>query len=171
MKTLFANRNCAGHMPQKTLDSLDHRIILSLAENGSSSAGEIAARLGVTAPTVRARIKALEKARLLKIAGLIDPYQHQDLTTALIGLNIRSYGKLDQILEEVSQLGNVTWAAVVTGRYDIIAEVIIKGGMKELYQLTTDIIPKLGHVLSSETFVIMKSQDKWICLPKGLENW
>lgn len=132
---------------------------------------EIAARLGVTAPTVRARIKALEKARLLKIAGLIDPYQHQDLTTALIGLNIRSYGKLDQILEEVSQLENVTWAAVVTGRYDIIAEVIIKGGMKELYQLTTGIIPKLGHVLSSETFVIMKSQDKWICLPKGLENW
>jgi Lrp/AsnC family transcriptional regulator for asnA, asnC and gidA len=157
-------------MTAKTPDSLDHRIIRLLAEKGSSSAGEIAARLGVTAPTVRARIKNLEKAGLLKVAGLIDPYQYQDLTAALIGLNIRSYGKLDKILQDLSQIENVTWAAVVTGRYDIILEVIIKGGMKELYQLTTDIIPKLGHVLSSETFVIMKSKDKWICLPKGLED-
>ena len=158
-------------MPEKALDSLDKKLVRLLTEDGRIPVGDMAARLGVTSPTVRSRIKSLEKTGKLKIAGLIDPFEHKDLITALIGLNIQSYGKLDEILEKLANLDYITWVAVVTGRYDVIAEVIVNGGMADLYRLVTDIIPQVGNIAKSETFVIMKSKRKWVCLPKGLKNW
>ena len=157
-------------MAKRVIDSLDNKIIRLLTENGRIPIGDMAARLNVTAPTIRSRIKSLEESGMLKVSGLIDTYQHQDIITALIGLNIRSYGKLDQILEKVSRLDNVTWAAVVTGRYDIFAEVVVTGGTQDLYRFTTEIIPKVGTVLKSETFVIIKSKQKWVRLPKAVEE-
>ena len=112
-------------MKKKNLDALDNDIIRLLTEDGRMPIGDMATRLDVTAPTVRSRIKALEESGMLKVSALIDTYQHQELITALVGLNIRSHGKLDQILEKVCRLDNVTWAAVVTGRYDIFAEVVV----------------------------------------------
>lgn len=158
-------------MSKKDLDSLDKKLVRLLTEDGRIPVRDIALRLGVTAPTVRSRIKALEKSGMLKIACLIDPYQHQEFTTALIGLNILSYGKLDEILEKFAHLDYVTWVAVVTGRYDVVAEVVVNGGMAELYRFTTDVIPRVGNVAQSETFVIMKSKRKWVCLPEGFQDW
>ena len=155
-------------MKKKNLDTLDNDIIRLLIEDGRMPIGDMATRLNVTAPTVRSRIKALEESGMLKVSGLIDTYRHQELITALVGLNIRSHGKLDQILEKVSRLDNVTWAAVVTGRYDIFAEVVVTGGTEDLYRFTSEIIPKVGTVLKSETFVIIKSGQKWVRLPKAV---
>jgi Lrp/AsnC family transcriptional regulator for asnA, asnC and gidA len=157
-------------MKKKTLDSLDNEIIRLLTEDGRIPIGDMATRLNVTAPTVRSRIKNLEESGMMKVSGLIDTYQHQEIITALVGLDIQSHGKLDQILEKVSRLDNVTWAAVVTGRYDIFAEVVVTGGTQELYRFTSEIIPKVGTVLKSETFVIIKSKQKWVRLPKAVEG-
>jgi len=158
-------------MTKKTLDSLDKKIIRLLAKDGRISVRDMAAMLDVTSPTVRARIKNLEKEGKLKIAGLIDPSQNKELVTALIGMNILSYGKLDEILGELADLNYVTWVAVVAGRYDVIAEVVVDGGMEDLYQITTKIIPQVGSVARTETFAVMKSKRKWLCPPKGLQNW
>ena len=158
-------------MPEKALDSLDKKIIRLLTEDGRIPVGDMAARLGVTAPPVRSRIKNLEKTGKLKITGLIDPFEHKDLITALIGLNILSYGKLNEILEKMANLDYITWVAVVTGRYDVIAEVVVNGGMADLYRLTTDVIPIVGNIAQGETFGIMKSKRKWVCLPEGFQDW
>ena len=64
--------------------------------------------------------------------------------------------------EIVAGLPNVVWAGVVTGRYDIIAEVLISGGKNELYRFTTETILKHGEVVRSESFVIMKSAGNWV---------
>jgi Lrp/AsnC family transcriptional regulator, regulator for asnA, asnC and gidA len=156
-------------MTKKDLDSMDTKIIKLLIEDGRMPVGEMAKRLHVTAPTVRARIKSLEGAGLLKISGLIDPDQHGEFTSALVAMSmsIRSYGKMDQILKKIADLDNVVWASVVTGRYDIIAEVVFKGGTAELYRFTETIL-KMANVVRSETFVVMKSRRKWIRLPKGV---
>jgi Lrp/AsnC family transcriptional regulator for asnA, asnC and gidA len=155
-------------MTNKDLDSMDTRIIKLLTEDGRMPVGEMTKRLNVTAPTVRARIKNLEEAGLLKISGLIDPDQHGELTSALVAMSIRSDGKMDQILKKIADLDNIVWASVVTGRYDIIAEVVFKGGTAELYRFTTETILKMANVVRSETFVVMKSRRKWIRLPKGV---
>jgi len=159
------------HLMNKiALDTLDNEIIRLLTENGRMPIGDMAKRLNVTAPTIRKRIKDLEKNGKLKVSGLIDPNQHQEMITALVAMSIQSGGKMDQILEKIAHLPNVAWAGVVAGRYDIIAEVVCMGGKDELYRFTTETILKIGNVVKSETFVIMKSINNWIRLPEGVDE-
>jgi Lrp/AsnC family transcriptional regulator, regulator for asnA, asnC and gidA len=157
-------------MDKMDFDKLDNAIIRLLTENGRMPIGEMAERLKVTAPTIRKRIKDLEKNGIFKVSGLIDPSQHQEMITALVAMSVRSEGKMDQVLEKIAHLPNVAWAGVVTGRYDIIAEVVCIGGTAELYRFTTETILKMGNVVKSETFVIMKSRKNWICLPEGVDD-
>ena len=130
--------------------------------------GEMAKKLEVTAPTVRKRIKALEEKGIFKVSGLIDPRGHPEMITALVAMSVRSEGKLNQVLDKIANLPNVAWAGVVTGRYDIIAEVVCVGGKDELYQFTTETILKIGNVVRSETLIIMKSKQNWLRLPEGV---
>jgi Lrp/AsnC family transcriptional regulator for asnA, asnC and gidA len=132
--------------------------------------GEMSKRLKVTAPTVRNRIKDLEKSGIFKVSGLIDPNQRPQMITALVAMSIRSHGKMDQILEKIASLPYVVWAGVSTGRYDIIAEVVCERGKDELYRFTTETILKIGNVVRSETFIFLKSRHKWVCLPEGVEE-
>jgi Lrp/AsnC family transcriptional regulator for asnA, asnC and gidA len=157
-------------MNKINLDTLDNEIICLLTENGRMPIGEMAKRLNVTAPTIRKRIKDLEKNGMFKVSGLIDPSQHQEMITALVAMSIRSDGKLDQILDKIAHLPNVAWAGVVTGRYDIIAEVICVEGKDELYRFTTETILKIGNVIRSETFILMRSKNNWLRLPKNVKE-
>ncbi len=157
-------------MKNKTLDTLDNEIIRLLTGDGRMPIGDMAARLNVTAPTIRSRIKNLEESGMLKVSGLIDPNQHPQMITAFVAMSIRSHGKMDQILEKIARLPNVVWAAVSTGRYDIIAEVVCVEGKDELYRFTTKTILKIGNVVRSETFILMKSRHNWLCLPEGVEE-
>ena len=83
-------------------------------------------------------------------------------------MNIQSKGQMDDIVTTISRLPNVAWAGVVAGRYDIIAEVVCAGGKDDLYQFTTETILKIGNVVRSETFIIMKSRQNWLRLPEGV---
>ena len=157
-------------MDKTKLDTLDNKIIRLLTENGRIPTGEMAKQLNVTAPTIRSRIKGLEKNGKLKVSGLIDPERHPEVVTALVALNVRSEGKMDQVLDKIAGLPNVAWVGVVAGRYDIMAEIICEDGEEELYRFTTNTILKMGNVLRSETFIIMKSKNNWLVLPEGVEN-
>jgi len=157
-------------MDKINLDTLDNEIIRLLTEHGRMPIGEMAKKLNVTSPTIRNRIKDLEKSGVFKVSGIIDPNKHQEMITALVAMSIKSDGKMDQILKNIGQLENVVWAGVVSGRYDIIAEVVCIGGKDELYRFTTETILKMGNVVRSETFIIMKSSNNWIRLPDGVEN-
>ena len=150
------------------LDALDNEIIQLLADDGRMPIGEMAKKLDVTAPTVRKRIKVLEEKGIFKVSGLIDPHRHREMITALVAMSVQSEGKLDQILDYIANLPNVAWAGVVTGRYDIMAEVVCVGGKDELYRFTTDTILKMGNVVRSETFILMRSKNNWLPLPKGV---
>jgi Lrp/AsnC family transcriptional regulator for asnA, asnC and gidA len=157
-------------MDNTHLDELDNEIIQLLTENGRMPIGDMAKKLKVTSPTVRNRIKRLEKKGIFKVSGLINPEFHKEMITALVGMSIRSEGKMDQILEKISSLSNVAWAGVVTGRYDIIAEVVCIGGRDELYRFTTQTILAIGNVIRSEAFIIMRSKNNWLRLPEGVEE-
>ena len=155
-------------MDKINLDTLDNEIIRLLTEYGRMPIGEMAKKLNVTSPTIRNRIKDLEKSGVFKVSGLIDPNKHQEMTTALVAMSIKSDGKMDQVLKKIGQLANVAWVGVVTGRYDIIAEVVCIGGKDELYRFTTETILKMGNVVRSETFIIMKSSKNWLRLSDGV---
>jgi hypothetical protein len=86
-------------------------------------------------------------------------------------MNVRAYGKLDEVLDKLAELDNVVSAVVVTGRYDVIAEVVVEGGNAGLFEMTSHILPSIAVVDRSETFVVMAGRNKWVDLARGFEAW
>jgi Lrp/AsnC family transcriptional regulator for asnA, asnC and gidA len=156
---------------KKALDAVDRHLIAALAEDGQSGSGELAESLGVTAPTIRARMRNLINQGLLRVAGLVDPFQVKGLSIALVGIKLMSQMQLDQKLEEISRLPDVNWVAVVTGRYDILVEVVVSEDIADLYNFLDKALSSVGGIASSESFVVMKARRKWIPLPKGACTW
>jgi len=152
---------------KRGLDVLDKALIATLFDNGRLAASEIATRLGISTPTVRGRLRQLLSAGVLRIAGLVNASETPELTVAIVGLALESYN-LDEMVERVAGLDEVNWAAVVTGRYDIIAEVVTTDGMNGLYEFLNASLQKLGGVQSSEMFVVMKASHKWMLLPRAM---
>ena len=68
---------------KKNLDSMDKELIRLLSKDGRTPVPDLAEHLDVTAPTVRSRIKNLIKSGMLKIAGMVNTENHQELVTAL----------------------------------------------------------------------------------------
>jgi Lrp/AsnC family transcriptional regulator for asnA, asnC and gidA len=156
---------------KKVLDAADRKLVAALASDGQASAAELAESLGVTSPTIRARMKNLISQGLMRVAGLVDPFQVKGLSVALVGIKLQTQMQLDEKLEEISRLADVNWVAAVTGRYDILVEVVTSEDIADLYNFLDKALSGVGGIASSESFVVMKARRKWIPLPKGARAW
>lgn len=140
----------------------------ALSGDGQLSPAKIAEDMGVTAPTVRSRLKNLIQTGVLKIAGLVDPTKTKGLTVALVGISLNSHEQLGEKLDQIGSLPRVNWAAVVTGRYDIIVEIVCSDEIGDLYDFLDQDLSQVGGINASESFVVMKSRRKWLCLPDAV---
>ncbi|QGY39751.1 winged helix-turn-helix transcriptional regulator [Pseudodesulfovibrio cashew] len=150
------------------LDQNDRKLVAALTRDGQMSPGKVADEIGVTAPTVRSRMKNLMKAGVLKIAGLVNPVEAKGLTVALVGISLHSHEQLGEKLDQIGSLPRVNWCAVVTGRYDIIVEIVCSDEIGDLYDFLDKDLSQVGGINSSESFVVMKSRRKWLCLPDAV---
>ncbi len=150
------------------LDKSDRRMVAVLTRDGRLSPGKVADEIGLTAPTVRSRMKNLIKAGVLKVTGLVNPMKAKGLTLALVGISVHSHEQLGQKLDEISALPRVNWCAVVTGRYDILVEIVCSDEIGDLYDFLDMDLSQIGGISSSESFVVMKSRRKWVCLPDAV---
>lgn len=153
----------------RSVDPLDKILIALLGEDGRLSLADLAQRAGVSRPTVASRLKALMVDGVLRVAGLVDAFQAKGLTTALVGLTVDKH-RLDEKVEQIAALHEVTWAAVVTGRYDIMAEVATEEGMNGLYDFLNVSLREVGGINSSEMFVVMKARNRWTLLPTSMRR-
>jgi Lrp/AsnC family transcriptional regulator, regulator for asnA, asnC and gidA len=155
----------------RQVDGLDRQLIALLTEDGRLSLADAAQRAGVSRPTVAARLRALLADGVLRVAALVDPFEVKNLTVALVGVTLDKF-LLDETIEQIAALEEVDWAAVVTGRYDIIVEVATEDGMAGLYRFLTQSLAAIGSIKSSEMFVVMKASRKWSLLSPGMrEEW
>lgn len=150
-------------------DQLDKRLMAELADDGRVSLSELAERCGVSRPTAASRLRSLTREGLLRVAGVIDAARVPSLTVALVGLTVDKH-RLDEKVEQVAGLPEVTWAAVVTGRYDIMAEVVTEDGVNGLYDFLNVSLRTVGGINASEMFVVMKARGRWAILPVGLRR-
>ena len=160
--------NSKRHIVKRDLDPQEQKLAALLMQDGTSSVTELARGLDVTAPTVRTRLKSMLAEGLLKIVGMVDPSKVKGLTVALVCLTVSHHEQLGNTLERVAALPRVHWAGVVTGRYDIVAEVILSEDIDDLYRFMDHDLSQVGGIASTESFVVMRSRGKWICLPDGV---
>jgi Lrp/AsnC family transcriptional regulator for asnA, asnC and gidA len=136
------------------IDDINIAIIKELLQ-GRKSFNKIAEKLDITENTVRARVNKLTEEKILNICGLVDPGSIPGHQTVVIGLKATEMN-LVEVAEKISRLRGVISASVVTGRFDVMAMVLLKEGFG-LLEFYTDEISKVSGIDAVETFVVYKS--------------
>jgi Lrp/AsnC family transcriptional regulator, regulator for asnA, asnC and gidA len=136
------------------LDETDLKIIDALHKDGRVAFTTIAEQLGVSPGMIRQRYNRLVDQGFLKIVAITNPVRMSFRTMAMIG--IRAEGsKLLEVAEKVSQLDEVIYMVVSSGRFDIFAEVVCRDH-EELLRFITEKLSRIDGVRESESFMHLK---------------
>lgn len=136
------------------IDEINISIINHL-KDGRVPYKKIADDLHVTEGTVRSRIKKLQEEGVLEITGLVNPEAIPDTSLVMVGVKLKDMDLVTKG-EEFAKLRGVASVCVVTGRFDLIAMVMLQKnfGMVNFY---TEEVSKIDNIRSVETFVVYKS--------------
>ena len=141
-------------------DKTDWQIINLLSEKYLPNI-TVARKLGLSEGTIRQRVKKLQDSGILKIKALRDPNVLENQQLAVISANIAQANLLDEKAQEISDLENVLSVSIVSGRYDLLIEVLVDSN-KGLVRFLTEELSKIKGISSTESFIILKSYNRWI---------
>jgi Lrp/AsnC family transcriptional regulator, regulator for asnA, asnC and gidA len=136
------------------LDATDLSIIESLQKDGREAFAQIAERLNVSPGMIRQRYNRLVEMGYLKIVAVTNPLMMGIRTMALIGIHTDGH-KLLQVAEKISNLDEVVYLVVVSGRYDIICEVFCRDH-EDLLKFLTEKLAKVDGIRETESFMHLK---------------
>jgi len=136
------------------LDSIDQYIIEAMRKDGREAFAQIAEKLNVSPGMIRQRYNRLVELGYLKVVAVTNPLMMGMRTMALIG--IRTDGrKMLQVAENVAKIKEVVYLVIVSGRYDIMAEVFCKDD-EDMLKFLTEKLAKVDGIRETETFMHMK---------------
>lgn len=140
----------------KKIDDTNKEIIKQL-KDGRKAFSAIADELGITENTVRSRVNKLMEEGVLSISGLVDPEYVPGLQVVMMGVKLSTM-TLQKKAEEFLSLRGVVSVSVVTGRYDLIVELVLcEEEDLSLLQFFCKELTKIEDVLDVESYVVYKS--------------
>ena len=141
------------------IDDLDLTILSELSADASISVPKLSEKIKVNPSVVYSRIKRLVKKKLIERFTIV--VNDQELgyqVKALVGINMDSK-KRDTIIEELFKIKGIREIAEVTGRFDILVT-LYAHSLDEMHQIVSDKIGKIDGIISSESFIEMKTREK-----------
>ena len=136
------------------LDEIDLQIIEMLRQDGREAFTQIAERLTVSPGMIRQRYSRLVELGVLKVVAITNPLQRGLKTMALVG--IRTAGdRMLEIADQVAALEQVVYLVVVSGRYDLVAEVFCRNN-EDLLKFITEKLYSIEGIRETETFMHLK---------------
>jgi Lrp/AsnC family transcriptional regulator for asnA, asnC and gidA len=156
---------------EKQIDTTDRRLIKLLSRDGRMPAKEIAKKLGISAPTVQSRLASLTKRGILKVSGMVDTFKVENTLVAIVAIRVDENRKMGDVIDQLMEFENVHWAVAVTGRYDIIAEVIVTEGIEWMFEFYETQMSKIEGISHAESFMVTHTRRKWTVLPLQIKGW
>jgi Lrp/AsnC family transcriptional regulator, regulator for asnA, asnC and gidA len=144
----------------RRIDAVDKSIIEALQKNGRESFRAIAAEIGVSEATVRARYARLRDDAILQVTGVTNPLGLGFEAMAMIG--VRTAGPPDLVADEIAKWDEADYVVVTAGQYDLLVELVC-ADRRQLLDVTNR-MRSLEGVVSTETFLYL---DLW----KQLYEW
>ena len=142
-------------------DNIDLKILSELSNNSSISVPHLSKKINVNSSVVYSRIKRLVKRKLIKRFSIeINNKELGYAVKSLTGINMDSK-KRDNIIEELFKIKEVREISEVTGRFDMLVTMYAKN-LENMHQLVSEQIGKIQGIVSSESFIEMKTQTKQI---------
>lgn len=143
------------------LDETNKAIIKEL-NNGRRAFSTIAEKIGITENTVRSRVNKLIEDGILQISGLVNPQYIPEMQVVVMGIKLSTLN-LEDKAKEVLKLKGVISVMVVTGRYDLIAQIVTStNDDQSLLNFFKNELSKVKGVSDVETFVVYQSHNYMI---------
>lgn len=142
-----------------TLDKIDIQILEILTKDGKSSFTDIAKSLNLSIGTIRNRYNKLVDEGILNIVGWVDPISLNMHAYVRINIQIEDSRQIEQIINQISKIEQVTFIARTSGEYEIEVNVLCKDNNELLDIIDTQIIAIEG-VKKTNTTVYLKVH-KW----------
>ncbi len=136
----------------RRLDDVDRAIIEALQRNGREPFRRIAAGLGVSEATVRARYARLCDDEILQVTGVTNPLGLGFDAQAMVG--VRTTGSPEPVAEEIARWDEAGYVVVTAGQFDVLVELVCED-RRHLLELTSRIRGVEG-VTSTESFVYLE---------------
>jgi Lrp/AsnC family transcriptional regulator for asnA, asnC and gidA len=144
----------------RRLDRVDQRLIEALQKNGREPFRRIAADVGVSEATIRARYQRLCDDNILQVTGVTNPLGLGFEAQAMVG--IRTGGAPEPVADAISQWEEAGYVVITAGQFDILVELVC-ADRRQLLDLTNR-IRELEGVVSTESFLYLE-------LWKQLYDW
>jgi Lrp/AsnC family transcriptional regulator for asnA, asnC and gidA len=128
--------------------------ILRHLKDGRISYKLIAEALSLTENTIRSRVNKLIEEGILKFSGSVQIDALAGHNLLYLGIKLKTM-ELQNKAEEFSKLKGVVSAGIVTGRYDIILQVLL-GRDYTLLEFITEQVAKVEDVQTVESFIVYK---------------
>ncbi len=143
-----------GIEPADGLDETDRYIMEALRKDGRAAFAQIAEQRNVSPGMIRQRYNRLVEQGVLKVVAITNPIQRGLKTMALIGIRTDGHHMLE-VAQKVSELSEVVYLVVVSGRFDILAEVFCRDH-EDLLKFITEKLYRIDGVRESETFLHLR---------------
>ncbi|KAG0512247.1 MAG: Lrp/AsnC family transcriptional regulator [Nitrosopumilaceae archaeon] len=141
------------------IDDLDLMILSELSEDAAISIPKLSKKIKVNSSVVYSRIKRLVRRKLIeKFTIVVNDQELGYQVKSLTGINMDSK-KRDNVIEELFKIDGVREIAEVTGRFDILVTMYAKS-LDQMHKLVSDKIGRIDGVISSESFIEMKTRTK-----------
>jgi len=141
------------------LPDLDLTILSELSEDAAISVPKLSKKIKVNPSVVYSRIKRLIKRKLIeRFTIVVNDHELGYGVKALTGINMDSKQR-DNVIDELFKITGVREIAEVTGRFDILVTMYAKS-LDEMHRMVSDKIGRIDGVLSSESFIEMKTRSK-----------
>ncbi len=163
----FAERPARQPDKSSPHDKLNNSIISMLQDDGRMAFSEIAQELGVSEGTIRNRVASMKQAGMLRIVAIADPVAVEYKSDAMLGLKVAPGHTPQVVAQRLSGLSDVVYVLWVSGRFDLLIEVISNDRDEFLNFLDTEIHGQ-SDIASSETMMGLKNFKNQFLLKR---NW
>ena len=137
-------------------NNLNREIVKLLQNDGRRPYKEMATALGVSEGTVRNRVKSMQKAGALRIVALVDPTEVRYQADAIVGVKVASNHSVDQVAKRLGKSPDVVYILWVTGRYDLLVE-IVTNHLHKFHEFLESEIHLQPDIASSEVMSGLKN--------------
>ena len=141
------------------VDKIDQKILSELSKDSSISIPKLAEKINANSSVVYSRIKRLLKNKLIERFTIeVNDKKLGYGVKSLTGINMDSKQR-DNVIQELFKISGVREVSEVTGRFDILVTMHAKN-LHDMYSVVSDDIGKIDGIISSESFIEMKTRTK-----------
>jgi Lrp/AsnC family transcriptional regulator, regulator for asnA, asnC and gidA len=137
------------------LDDIDKAIIRELQIDGRVAYAQLGPKVGLSQAAARQRVQRLIENGVTQVVAVTNPLVLGFSLQAMIGIN--ADGDLRAIAEKLSEVPELDYVVITSGRFDLLVEVVCADN-EELLTLVADVIRTVPGVRATEVFTYLHLQ-------------